>query len=229
MEKLKIGNIKGWIKEIDKLDVRENLKWIKNNIGNEVGMTTALGYSGIALMHHIKEIMPEIDVFFIDTGYHFAETLNLFKELKKEWNLNLKILKPYFGKKDLKKIIGKEPYKINPNLCCHYLKVEPLLRVLHTKKIWISAIRRDQTYTRSQKSIVELDGRGIVKIYPLLSWTRDETWNYIKLNQLPYNPLHDNGYSSIGCKPCTDKTPEGGDERDGRWKSMPKFECGINS
>jgi len=228
MEKLKTSNIKEWIKEIDELDVRENLKWIKNNFGNEAGMTTALGYSGIALMHHIKEIMPEIDIFFIDTGYHFAETLYLFKKLKKEWNLNMKILKPYFRKKDLKKIIGPEPYKINPNLCCHYLKVEPLLRVLHTKKIWISAIRRDQTFTRSQKNKAELDGRGIVKIYPLLNWTRDETWNYIKLNKLPYNPLYENGYSSIGCKPCTDKTPEGGDERDGRWKSMPKFECGIN-
>jgi phosphoadenosine phosphosulfate reductase len=228
VEKIKTETIKEWENEISKLDVKENLKWIKNNFVNEVGMTTAAGYSGIVLLHHLKDIIPEVDIFFIDTGYHFPETLELVNKIKKEWNLNLKILKPYFEKKDLKKIIGEKPYKINPNLCCHYLKVEPLLRVLHTKKIWISAIRHDQTFTRSHKSKVELDGRGVVKIYPLLNWTKDKTWNYIKLNKLPYNSLHHKGYMSIGCKPCTSKTPEGGHERNGRWKSMPKLECGIN-
>jgi len=215
-------------KKYSNADVDTILRWTKDNFGDTFAFTTAFGYSGIAILHHALKIMPDIKIYFIDTGYHFKESLEFCKYMTKKWNLNLEIIKPDITKKELEKKIGKEPYKINADLCCHYCKVEPLLRVLHKHSAWLSGIRRDQSVTRGGIEVIDIDGRGVLKICPMAKWTREQTWDYIKKHNLPYHPLHDKGYQSIGCKPCTKPVEAGGDERDGRWPDMQKLECGIH-
>ena len=209
-------------------DVETILKWTKKAFGESFAFTTAFGYSGIAVLHHALKIMPDMKIYFIDTGFHFKETLEFCKEITEKWSLNLEVLKPEITVKQLEKKMGKEPYKINADLCCHYLKVEPLLRVLHKHSAWLSGIRRDQSITRGGIEVIDIDGRGCIKICPMAKWTREQTWNYIKKNKLPYHPLHDKDFPTIGCRPCTKKVKYGGDERDGRWPDMQKLECGIH-
>ncbi len=207
----------------------EILLWAHKTLGKKLGMTTGLGYSGMILMHYIYKMGLDIDLYFIDTGYHFPETIELVQRIKDEWGLKINIINADDSlRRYVRKTLGKEPWKANPNLCCHYCKVAPLISVLPKKHAWLSAIRRDQTHTRSKIENIEIDGRGTVKIYPLARWTKRDAWKYIKENDLPYNPLHDKGYMSIGCKPCTAPVGKGDDERDGRWKSTPKFDCGMH-
>ena len=226
MENLQMlsGNLK---KELKGKDIVNILEYLKKNYYKDIAFTTGGGYSGSLLLYYIKEIIPQIPIYFIDTGYHFQETLDYINLLKNEWKLNIVVCRPYFSKKDIEKIIGSKPYEKNPNLCCHFLKVEPLLRVLHLKKIWLSALRRDQSITRQKIEKVELDGRGVVKIYPFAHWTKNKILNEIEKKNIPLNPLFYKGYHSIGCKPCTSKT-ESFNERNGRWENFPKLECGIN-
>jgi len=216
-------------RELEDKDVTEIILSAHKKFGDKLAMTTAFGYSGIVLMSFVKDIVPEMPIYFIDTRYHFEETLKLAEKIKKEWKLNIIYLSTKYTEKELEKIIGKETYKTNPDLCCQYRKVEPLLSVLKTKDAWLSAIRRDQSRTRESIDVVEIDNRGIIKINPLYNWTKFQTWMYIRKYDLPYNPLHDQYYPSVGCKPCTSPVDKGGDERDGRWRNMPKEECGIHS
>ena len=210
-------------------DVMTILTWAKDTFGmNEISMTTAFGYSGIVLLHHVIAIMPRIQLYFIDTGFHFQETLEFCDFIQKKWDLNLTILHPELTRDALTQKLGDQPYETNPDLCCHYCKVEPLLNVLPNHLIWLSGLRRDQSRTRAEIEIIEVDGRGKIKLSPLAFWSREQTWDYIKDHGLPYHPLYDQGYPSIGCEPCTVPVDEGGDERDGRWPFMQKMECGIH-
>jgi phosphoadenosine phosphosulfate reductase len=204
------------------------LKWTFDKFGDDVSLTTAFGYSGLALLHHVLKIKPDIPLYFIDTGFHFKETMEFTNRITKEWNLRLKVFKPEISKRKLKRKIGEEPYRVNPDLCCHYCKVEPLLQFLHDKTVWLSGIRREQSATRAKIEPIEMDGRGVVKISPMYNWTQQQTWDYIIKNNIPYNPLHDKGYASIGCEPCTRPIKKGEKERDGRWPFMQKLECGIH-
>lgn len=215
-------------KELEKKDVSQIITRSYEEFKDKLAMTTAFGYSGIVLMSYIKKLIPKLPIYFIDTGYHFEETLKLAEKIKKEWKLNIIHISTIYKEEELEKIIGKEVYKTNPDLCCYYRKVEPLLDVLKTKDAWLSSIRRDQSITRESINVIEKDDRGIIKINPLFNWNRDQTWMYIRKYDLPYNSLHDQYYPSIGCKPCTSPVDKGGDERDGRWKYISKTECGIH-
>ena len=209
-------------------DVFTILKWTKKTFGNNVAMTTAFGYGGVVLLHHVLKIIPDLKIYFIDTGFHFPETLKLMQNLEKRWDIKFNVIKPSISLKQLVKLVGENPWEINPDLCCHYMKVEPFLKVIHKKDAWINALRKDQSSTRAELDVIEIDGRGTIKIYPLVNWTFDDCWNYIKENKLPYNPLHDQNMFSIGCKYCTIPIKNGEHERSGRWNSMLKLECGLH-
>jgi len=210
-------------------DVISILEWAKDAFGGDrISMTTAFGYSGLVLLHHVLSLMPDIQIYFIDTGFHFKETLGFCERITKEWDLNLKVLHPEITMGELVDKLGPQPYEENPELCCHYCKVEPLLKILNNHLVWLSGIRRDQSRTRAEIEIIELDGRGKIKLSPLAFWTQKKTWQYIREHDLLYHPLHDKGYLSIGCEPCTIPVEKGGDERDGRWPFMQKMECGIH-
>lgn len=215
--------------ELEKKSIKEIVARSYQEFGEKLAMTTAFGYSGIVLMSIVKEIIPDLPIYFIDTRMHFEETLKLAEKLKKEWNLNIIYISSKYTEKELEILIGKEAYKTKPDLCCQYRKVEPLLRILKTKDAWLSSIRRDQAVTREFIDVIEIDARGVIKINPMYNWTKDQTWMYIRKYDLPYNPLHDQFYPSLGCKPCTSPVDKGGNERDGRWRGMPKVECGIHA
>jgi phosphoadenosine phosphosulfate reductase len=215
--------------ELENKNIKEIVARAYQEFGDRLAMTTAFGYSGIVLMSIVKDIIPDIPIYFIDTRMHFEETLKLAEKLKKEWKLNIIYISSQYTEKELEILIGKDAYKIKPDLCCQYRKVEPLLRILKTKDAWLSSIRRDQAVTREFIDVIEIDARGVVKINPMYNWTKDQTWMYIRKYDLPYNPLHDQFYPSVGCKPCTSPVDKGGNERDGRWRGMPKVECGIHS
>ncbi|MBD3379458.1 MAG: phosphoadenylyl-sulfate reductase [Candidatus Omnitrophica bacterium] len=229
MKQERIDQAEEYSKALQGKSVEKRLLLAYKKYGKKLGMTTGLGYSGMVLMHHIYKLGLDMDLYFIDTGFHFKETLDLLEEVKDRWKLNIVNLENDMDLKEyISKTLGNTPWKHNPNLCCHYCKISPLIKILSKKDAWISAIRRDQTYDRSSIDYVELDGRGTLRIYPMADWDKKKTWKYIKENDIPYNPLHDKGYMSIGCEPCTAPTSAMEDERDGRWKSSPKFDCGIH-
>lgn len=225
---LEIREVEEYARELEEQNAENILQWAFGKFGDDLGVMTALGYSGIVLMDLIRKIKPEFEVFFIDTGYHFPETLQLLQSEQERAGLSFNILKPRVSLKRLAEIVGPKPWEVNPDLCCHYLKVEPLLRVIHTKKVWLSALRRDQATSRAELDAIEVDGRGVVKIYPMVAWTYDQTWQYIREHKLSYNPLHDRGYPSVGCVHCTSPVAPGEHERAGRWNSMSKMECGMH-
>lgn len=208
--------------------VDDILTWALDRFGNGLGFMTALGYSGVVLMDHLRRLVPAVEAYFIDTGFHFAETLEFLGRLRDEWSVDFRIITPSMSWEELTARLGPEPWKANPDLCCLYMKVESLLRVIHDKDAWVSAIRRDQSPSRDGIDVVEIDGRGVPKVYPMAAWTYDRTWQYIRRNNLPYNPLHDQGYPNVGCIHCTSPVAPGEHERSGRWQSMPKLECGIH-
>lgn len=201
------------------ISVNDILSWANDDFGDGLAMTTAFGYSGIVLLSFVKETIPDLPIYFIDTGKHFKETITFMEKLKKEWNLNIIVISSN---------CPNDITENNHDVCCSCRKVRPLFRVLKTKDAWLSAIRKDQTINRSKIEMLEFDIRGIIKINPLYNWSKDDVWKYIHKLDLPYNPLYDRGYLSIGCEPCTSIVDEGSNERDGRWRCIDKEECGIH-
>ena len=197
--------------------------------GDQLGMTSAFGYSGMILMYHLKDIYPELPIYFIDTRYHFKETLNFVNLIRREWKLNIITIGTKKTQEEIEDSISKEAYKHNPDACCFIRKVEPLLEILPTKQAWLSALRQDQAITRKNLSFFEVDARKTLKIYPMSDWNRKECWDFIKTHNVNYHPMHDKNYPSIGCTHCTQPVKRGEHERAGRWNSFPeKLECGIH-
>jgi len=207
----------------------EILEWAFATFGDGLGFMTALGYSGLVLMDFVRRRRPDMEIFTIDTGHLFPETIELRERLAREWGIRFTVLRPLMPMAELERIVGPNPWSVNPDLCCHYLKVEPLLRVIHTRAAWLSAVRRDQSATRADADVVEMDGRGTIKVQPMVSWTSERAWDYIRSHKVPYSPLHDRGYLSVGCVHCTSPVKPGEHERSGRWNSQPKLECGIHT
>jgi phosphoadenosine phosphosulfate reductase len=204
------------------------IQWGYAEFGQRLAVMTGLGYSGVVMLHVMLRSIPRLPVYFIDTRQHFPETLALIDRLEAEWGLRLRVLETAVTEADIASRIGPEAWNTYPDLCCHVRKVEPLAEVLPTADAWLSALRRDQAPTRSGIEPVEIDGRGDVKLYPLAGWTRADCWDYIKRNDLPYNPLHNEGYPSVGCRHCTRRVKPGEHERAGRWSGRGKTECGLH-
>jgi len=200
----------------------------RERLGHRMMMTTAFGYSGIVLLSFVKDAYPEIPCYFIDTGFHFEESLKLYQKINLEWGLNIKVIRSMRSEENLLNELGQEGYKDNPDLCCYYRKVEPLMEIMKSDSVWLSAMRRDQSSTRAETQPLGFDGRGQIKVNPLYNWTKEQCWTYIRKYNLPYNPLHDQFYPSIGCHPCTRPVDEGGEERSGRWAGSEKIECGLH-
>ena len=214
--------------QLQNADIDTILKWAVDTFGKDLGMTTTCSYNSVVLIHHLKKYYPDIELYFFDTGYHFPETLQFVKHLRETWNLNLEIIKPDISHEELIERIGNPPYKVDSDECCNLLKIQSLLKILPRKKAWLSAIRRDQTPNRSRIRPVEIDSRGSLKIHPLYNWHRTELWEFIHKHGIPYNPLYDMNYHSIGCQPCTIAIENPGNERECRWYGMEKVECGLN-
>jgi phosphoadenosine phosphosulfate reductase len=227
--KLSLEQVEEAATTLEGKSIDEILGWAFATFGDRLGFMTALGYSGLILMDFVRRHRPDMEIFTIDTGHLFPETIELRERLAREWGIRFTILRPLMTMEQLEQIVGPNPWSVNPDLCCHYMKVEPLLRVIHTRDAWLSAVRRDQSSTRADSDVVEMDGRGVIKIQPMVSWTFEQAWDYIRSHKVPYSPLHDRGYPSVGCVHCTSPVKPGEHERSGRWNSQPKLECGIHT
>jgi len=214
-------------KNLSKKNVEEILLFLKKSF-SEIAVLTAFGYSGIVLLDFIKKIIPATSIIFIDTRRHFPETLKLKDYYLNEIGLNIRSIQTHLSEVEIMAKYGKNLEKRSPDLCCSIRKVNPLLKILPEKVIWISALRKDQSSSRANLQFIEKDGRGTIKIYPLINWSKNDVWKYIRSKNLKYNVLHDKNYPSVGCFCCTTKVNDGEAERSGRWTSIPKFECGIH-
>lgn len=205
------------------------LRWGLDTFGEGLVMATGFGPSGIVLAHHLSKIAPETTVFYLDTDLLFAETYELRDRLAERLGVTFTPVHSGLSLEQQAAEHGAELWKRDPNACCFMRKVLPLRRFLADKQAWITGLRRDQSPSRANTSFVEWDyANGLVKINPLAGWTSDDVWQYIQFHDLPYNRLHDEGYTSIGCMPCTKAVIPGESERAGRWVGFDKTECGIH-
>jgi phosphoadenosine phosphosulfate reductase len=209
----------------------EVIAWGIERYAPYLTMATAFGPEGCVILAMLAKIAPETYVFNLDTGYQFQETLELRDRIAEKYGLEVDLLKPELGVEEYEAVHGGPLYRTNPNQCCHDRKIKTLERASAVMHAWMSGIRRDQSADRAQAKIIGWDKKfGLVKISPLANWTKKDVWKRITDEGVPYNPLHDQGYPSIGCWPCTRAVAAGEtDERAGRWSGMKKTECGLHS
>jgi phosphoadenosine phosphosulfate reductase len=205
------------------------IRWAVATFGRKLTMATAFGAEGCCLIHMIAAIDPTVRIFNLDTGYQFDETLELRERILRRYGIAVEFIRPELTVAEYEAEHGGPLYQIRPDQCCYDRKMVPLRQAVAGYDAWISAIRRDQTPDRAQSSVVAWDLKfELVKINPLLHWTRRDVWAFILKHDIPYNPLHDRGYPSIGCWPCTQPVGAGDDERAGRWAGTAKKECGLH-
>lgn len=208
---------------------REILRWGLETFGSGLVMATGFGPSGIVLMHLASTLQPHIPILYLDTDLLFPETHTLRRALEERLGLTFQRYATDLSLDAQEAQYGPKLWRSNPDQCCFLRKVQPLQKALHNKRAWITGLRRDQSAARAHIQVVEWDAAyGLVKMNPLAHWQNDEVWAYIQLNDLPYNVLHDEGYPSIGCVPCTRSVPPGESMRAGRWRGREKLECGIH-
>jgi phosphoadenosine phosphosulfate reductase len=205
------------------------LRWAVREFHPRLTLATAFGAEGCCLIHMLAEIEPGVRIFNLDTGYQFAETLELRGRIKERYGIEVELVRPELTVTRYEEAYGGPLYRTHPEQCCHDRKVLPLRRAVAGYDAWVSAIRADQSAHRRAARLLEWDGRfALVKVNPLLAWTRKDVWKFIARHDVPYNPLHDEGYPSIGCWPCTRPVGAREDERAGRWAGTAKTECGLN-
>jgi phosphoadenosine phosphosulfate reductase len=205
------------------------LRWAVETFHPRLTMATAFGAEGCCLIHMLAEIEPGVRIFNLDTGYQFAETLQLRERIKRRYGIEVEYVRPELTVEEYEAEHGGPLYRHRPDQCCHDRKLLPLRRAVAGYDAWVSAIRRDQTADRAVAGVVQWDAKfDLVKVNPLLTWTRKDVWSFVLKHDVPYNPLHDQGYPSIGCWPCTQAVGAGEDERAGRWAGTRKKECGLH-
>ncbi len=209
---------------------QEILKWTVDRYAPYFTMATAFGPEGMCILHMLAEIAPETPVFNLDTGYQFRETLELRERVKERYGIVVELKRPAQSVEEYEAANGGPVYKHDPNRCCAERKIKVLEAAARGYHAWASAIRRDQSADRARAPIVGWDKKfNLVKVSPLANWTKKEVWSLISRENIPYNPLHDQGYTSIGCWPCTRSVLPGEDERAGRWSGFAKTECGLHT
>lgn len=189
--------------------------------GGDNALTVACSFEDAVLVDIVAGVKPDIEVLFLDTQYHFAETLWFVEELRRRYDLNLRVMEP--------RVEPDNRWQRDVTSCCGVRKVEPLNRALAGKSAWITGLKRVDAPTRANAPIVSWDlGRGLVKVNPLATWTALDLSVYTAEHGLPVHPLAERGYPSIGCWPCTKPVPPGEDPRSGRWAGLDKTECGLH-
>lgn len=194
-----------------------------------ITLACSFGAEDVVLVDMLQKISPKTDIFYLDTNVHFKETYETRDRLQQHYGLEFVQVLPKLTLEEQAAKFGDELWKTAPNECCNIRKVDPLTDILKNYDAWITGIRRDQAPTRANSKKVEYDVKfGLVKFNPLASWTSEDVWNYIRTNNIIYNPLHDNHYPSIGCEHCTRQVMPGEDPRAGRWSGHEKTECGLH-
>ena len=216
---------------LEKASPEEIIAWGVEHYAPYLTMATAFGPEGCVILAMLAKIAPETYVFNLDTGYQFQETLDLRDRIADKYGIEVDLLAPELPVSEYEALHGGPLYRTNPNQCCFDRKIKTLQRASEVMHAWMSGIRRDQSEDRAQAAVVGWDKKfGLVKISPLANWTKKDVWKRITDEGVPYNPLHDQGFPSIGCWPCTRAVAAGEtDERAGRWSGMKKTECGLHT
>ncbi len=232
MKKERIRELNQRLKDAEPQEV---LRYLLSEFGKKMVFATSLGAEDQVLIHMISEIDPSVTVFTLDTGRIFPETYDLIERTEGKYDIRIRILFP--DRERVEEMVKERGINLfyrsieNRELCCQIRKNDPLKRALNDYDVWICGLRREQSRHRSVNELVEWDDQHqMIKVNPLINWTSDQVWEFIKSHTIPYNVLHDKGYPSIGCQPCTRAVIPGEDFRSGRWwweKSDHK-ECGIH-
>jgi phosphoadenosine phosphosulfate reductase len=221
--------------QFNRQPTEEILAWAWERFRERAAIGTSFQGAGLVMIHLAKQHGLPFPVFTLDTGLLFPETIALKQRLEDFFGLAIESLVPDLTVEEQADINGPELWKRTPDLCCTIRKVLPLRDKLAGLNCWVTGVRREQSATRAQTGILEVyafdeaTGRDIVKLNPMANWSREAVWKYLHDHKIPYNPLHDQGYRSIGCQPCTRRVAEGDDERAGRWTGFGKVECGIHT
>ena len=208
---------------------QEIITWAIDTFWPQIVLSSSFQTQSVPLLHMASRIRRDLLIFFLDTGYHFWETLIFREQLASEWHLNILDL---YRDKRWDEFARRQTRRLpleDPNLCCFIHKVQPMQTAMKDMLAWISGIRRDQTSARAQAKILELQEDGLLKINPLLNWTKADIKRYGEENKLPSHPLLEKGYRSVGCAPCTVAIGFNDDERAGRWQGRGKTECGLHT
>jgi phosphoadenosine phosphosulfate reductase len=206
------------------------LAWAFAAYGDNVAIATGFGVEGMVLLDIAARMNPGVKVFTGDTEFLFSETYDLIDRVEQKYDIKIERLYSDLTPEDQARSYGKALWARDPDLCCSLRKVEPLRRKLATLDAWMTAIRREQTRDRATANKVDWDPKfNLVKISPLADWTREMIWRYVVKHDVPYNPLHDRNYPSIGCTHCTRAVQPGEDPRAGRWAGFGKTECGLHT
>jgi phosphoadenosine phosphosulfate reductase len=216
--------------QLESATPQEILRWAVDRFAPRFTMATAFGPEGMTIIHMLAQIAPETPIFNLETGYQFKETLELREKVKEKYGIEVEYKYPETSVQEYEAANGGPLYKTNPNQCCLDRKLKVLHEAARGQYAWASAIRRDQSSDRAKAPIVGWDRKfQLVKISPLANWSKKEVWSLISSEGIPYNPLHDLGYPSVGCWPCTRAVTQGEDERAGRWSGFQKTECGLHT
>ncbi|MBB5918549.1 phosphoadenosine phosphosulfate reductase [Nocardia transvalensis] len=207
---------------------QELLRWTEETFGN--GYIVASNMQDAALVHLAAQVHAGVDVLFLDTGYHFAETIGTRDAVETVYGVNIVNVQPENTVAEQDRLLGKDLFARDAAECCRLRKVVPLKKSLAGYNAWVTGIRRVEAPTRANAPLISFDeGFGLVKINPIAAWSDDEMADYIESNGILVNPLVEEGYPSIGCAPCTRKPEPGADPRSGRWAGLAKTECGLHA
>ena len=211
---------------------QEILRWAVKRFHPRLLMATAFGAEGCCIIHMLSEIEKGVKLINLETGYQFPETLALRETIRERYGMTVEYILPDTTVSEYEKLNNGPLYEVNPDQCCFDRKVRPLKAAMERidPLAWISAIRKDQTVNRAANAgVIQWDAKfKVVKVNPLLNWNKGQVWKFILDNDVPYNELHDRGFPSIGCWPCTRATRPGEDDRAGRWAGQAKKECGLH-
>jgi phosphoadenosine phosphosulfate reductase len=214
--------------ELEDATALEVLRWAADTFGERLAVTSSMADAVVA--HLASRVKPGIDVLFLDTGYHFAETIGTRDAVSEVYDVNVINVTPTLSVAGQDAAFGKDLFARDPDRCCALRKVAPLNTAMRDYDAWITGLRRDETPSRANTPVVSWDAnRGKVKVCPIARWTADDVDKYVADHGILLNPLLMDGYESIGCRPCTRRTMAGQDARSGRWAGSSKTECGLHT
>jgi len=217
-------------RELEGKEPQEVLRWAFREFHPRIVLACSFGgISGSALLDMAVRLQPDVRVFFLDTGLLFPEAYALREEVERRYGIKVQAFRCPLSLQEQEEEFGPELWRRDPDLCCRLRKVEPNRRALEGALAWITGLRRDQAPTRREVPVVQWDPLfRLVKVNPLATWSEARVWQYIRENGVPYNPLLERGYRSIGCIPCTRPVAPGEEPRAGRWSGTGKVECGLH-
>lgn len=224
-----VANLKALADQLEEASPEQIVSWALDTYHPNLALASSFGLEDVALIDMMVRVQPQVKVFYLDTELLFAQTYDTMARIRERYHIELKAYRSQNNVAEQAAAYGEALWARDPDLCCYLRKVEPLERALGGLDAWVTGIRREQTAARAAAKVVEWDARfGLVKVNPLVRWSLTEVRQYVVEHEVPYNPMHDEGYPSVGCVPCTRAVAAGEDPRAGRWAGFLKTECGLH-